>query len=92
MAVVLHSTRGLLSRAWLRLVAGDEAGAREDLHEAWEIAERGEMRLFMADVLLYRARLFRDSEALAGARRLIEACGYHRRHEALRDAEEAMGG
>ena len=84
--------RGLLSRAWLRFVEGDEAGARADLEEAWEIAERGPMRLFMADVLLYRARLFRDGEALAEARKLIEACGYHRRDGELRDAEEAMGG
>ncbi len=32
--------------------------AQEDLDEAWEIAERGPMRLFMADIHLYRARLF----------------------------------
>jgi len=30
--------------------------------------------------------------ALVEARRLIEACGYHRRDEELRDAEEAMRG
>lgn len=28
------------------------------MDEAWEIAERGPMRLFMADIHLYRARLF----------------------------------
>lgn len=28
------------------------------LDEAWEIAERGSMRLHMADIHLYRARLF----------------------------------
>ena len=83
--------RGLLSRALLRFVAGAEAGARADLDEAWEIAERGEMRLFMADVLLYRARLFRDREALAAARKLIEECGYHRRDEEVADTE-AVGG
>jgi hypothetical protein len=34
------------------------------LDEAWEIAERGPMKLFLADIHLYRARLFgiRNSE------------------------------
>ena len=31
---------------------------RSDLDEAWEIAERGPMRLFLADIHLHRARLF----------------------------------
>jgi hypothetical protein len=53
-----HLPRGLLTRAWLRLLEGETDGARADLDEAWEIAERGPMRLFMADVHLYRARLF----------------------------------
>jgi tetratricopeptide (TPR) repeat protein len=50
--------RGLLTRAWLRSLAGDADGARADLDEAWEIAERGPMRLHMTDTHLYRARLF----------------------------------
>jgi len=53
--------RGLLTRAWSRSLAGARAGpesAQSDLDEAWEIAERGPMRLFMADIHLYRARLF----------------------------------
>jgi tetratricopeptide (TPR) repeat protein len=52
---------GLLTRAWLRALSGVHIGpdsAQEDLDEAWEIAERGPMRLFMADIHLYRARLF----------------------------------
>jgi tetratricopeptide (TPR) repeat protein len=52
---------GLLTRAWLRFLIGTRTGpesAQEDLDEAWEIAERGPMRLFMADIHLYRARLF----------------------------------
>jgi hypothetical protein len=52
---------GLLSRSWLRFLNGARTGpesAKEDLDEAWEIAERGPMRLFMADIHLYRARLF----------------------------------
>jgi hypothetical protein len=80
---------GLLTRAWLRCLSGDEPGCRADLDEAWEIAERGPMPLFQADILLYRARLFRDRNALAAARRLIEKHGYHRRDEELADAEEA---
>jgi hypothetical protein len=69
---------GLLTRAWccfaeasahkLRGDAQEAARlysrAQEDLDAAWEIAERGPMRLFMADIHLYRARLFgsRNSE------------------------------
>ncbi len=52
---------GLLTRAWLRFLTGAVTGtesAQEDLDEAWEIAERGPMRLHMADIHLYRARLF----------------------------------
>jgi hypothetical protein len=94
--------RGLLSRAWLLHVAGIHTGpdsAQADLDEAWEIAERGPMRLHMADIHLYRARLFfRDAtypwespEAdLAAARKLIEECGYGRRKEELEDAEAAL--
>lgn len=90
--------RGLLSRAWLRFLQDDHAGARTDLDEAWEIAERGPMRLHMADIHLYRARLFHavrpypwDSPHadLAAARKLIEECGYWRRREELEDAEAA---
>jgi hypothetical protein len=32
--------------------------AQSDLDEAWEIASRGPMPLFMADIHLHRARLF----------------------------------
>ena len=83
---------GLLTRAWLRSLTGDAAAARADLDEAWEIAERGPMPLFQADVQLHRARLFRDKGALAEARRLIEVYGYGRRLEELADAEVASAG
>ena len=56
-----HLPRGLLTRAWLRFLMAARTGpesAQEDLDEAWEIAERGPMKLFMADIHLYRARLF----------------------------------
>ena len=81
---------GLLTRAWLRFAEGDPATARADLDEAQEIAERGPMPLFLADVALYRGRLFGDREALAEARRLIEKHGYGRRLEELADAEAAL--
>jgi tetratricopeptide (TPR) repeat protein len=84
--------RGLLTRAWLLCISGNETGARADLEEAWEIAERGPMPLFQADVLLTRARLFRDREDLAAARELIERHGYHRRDEELADAAVAAAG
>jgi tetratricopeptide (TPR) repeat protein len=82
-------TAGLLTRAWLRLVQGNADGARADLDEAQQIAERGAMKLHMADIHLHRARLFRDRAELAKARQLIEHCGYGRRREELEDALEA---
>lgn len=92
----------LLTRAWLRAITGPLTGpdsAQADLDEAWDIAERGPMRLHMADIHLYRARLFfrearypwQSPEAdLAAARELIERCGYGRRREELEDAEAAL--
>ena len=38
--------------------AGEALGAQADLDEAWDIAERGPMRLHLADIHLHRARLF----------------------------------
>ncbi|MBL8190719.1 MAG: AAA family ATPase, partial [Acidobacteria bacterium] len=52
---------GLLTRAWLRALTGALTGpdsAQEDLDEAWDIASRGSMKLHLADIHLYRARLF----------------------------------
>ena len=99
--------QGLLSRALLRSLTDARTSpesAQSDLDEAWEIAERGPMPLFLADIHLYRARLFGlhapgaigeqypwESPAadLAAARRLIEKHGYLRRMEELEDAEAA---
>ena len=97
---------GLLTRAWLRALTGPRTGpdsAQEVLDEAWEIAGRGPMRLFMADIHLYRARLFYREPAypkewgsaaddLAAAEKLINDCGYHRRDEELADAKAAILG
>jgi tetratricopeptide (TPR) repeat protein len=89
--------RALLTRAWLRAFQGDPIAAGADLDEARQIAERGPMRLHLADIHLYRARLFfRENldearEELQKARALIERCGYHRRDEELHDAETVIG-
>ncbi len=98
-----YLVRGLLTRAWLRHLLGARTGpdsAQADLDEAWDIAERGPMRLHLADIHLHRARLFHaatpypwDSPQadLAAARELIEHCGYGRHLEELADAEAALG-
>lgn len=65
------------------------------------IAERGPVRLHMADIHLYRARLFFREKTypwksmqddLAAAEKLINDCGYHRRDEELTDAKCAILG
>ena len=91
--------RGFLTRAWLLFLEGDAHGARADLDEAWDIAERGPMRLHLADIHLHRARLFfcekpypwKSPQAdLAAAEKLINDCGYHRRDQELADAKRAI--
>lgn len=102
-AATAHYVPGaLLTRAWFRFLTRVRTGdgsAQEDLDEAWEIAERGPMRLHMADIHLYRSRLFfREKEYpwespeadLKAARKLIEQCGYWRRKEELEDAERVI--
>jgi len=99
---------GLLARSWLRGLSGPRTGpdsAQADLDEAYEIAERGPMPLFQADIHLHRARLFAfnadgtrattypwqsAAHDLAEARRLIEKHGYGRRGPELEDAEAAI--
>jgi len=94
--------RGLLTRALFRAATGAFDGAREDLDEAYEIAERGPMKLHLADIHLHRARLFglmasrpaaypwtSPRDDLDAAKKLIEECGYGRRREELADAEAA---
>ena len=80
----------LLTRAWLRFAQNDQAGARADLDEAAELAERGSMRLHLADIALNRARFFSDRAALAEARQLIEECGYGRRQAELEELEAKL--
>jgi hypothetical protein len=88
----IYIMSSLLTSAWVQLILDDKPGCQADLDEAWEIAERGPMPLFQADIQLTRARLFRNRAALAEARRLIEKHVYHRRGGELADAEEAALG
>src|SRR6185503_2350011 len=63
-----HPPRALLIRAWQRSLNGALTGAesaQRDLDEAWEIAERGPMPLYLADIHLYRARLFGNVKSQA---------------------------
>jgi len=76
-------------------------GGEADLEEAREIAERGEMNLYMADYHLEAAKEIKSQkskcksaeESLNEAKRLIEKCGYHRRdgEVMLIEAELAIG-
>ena len=82
--------RALLTAALYHGTLGvDPEEARRLLAEAQQIAERGPMPLYLADVHLHRARLFRDRSALAEARALIDRHGYGRRRDELAAAEAA---
>ena len=86
----------------MKFLSGAHVGldsAQDDLDEAWEIAVRGPMKLFLADIHLYRARLFFREKVypwkspqndLAAAEKLINDCGYHRRDQELADAKRAI--
>jgi tetratricopeptide (TPR) repeat protein len=91
----------LLTAALAHHVAGDAESASRDLNEALQIAQRGPMPLYLADVHLHRARLFfreksypwtSPEDDLAAAEKLIRDCGYHRRDEELADAKRAILG
>jgi hypothetical protein len=65
--------RGLLARAAFRCAIGDWEGAEHDLDEAEGIAEPGEMRLYLCDCALERARLLlARREAFAPLNGLVE--------------------
>lgn len=49
---------GLLTSALYHHVRGESAASRRALDEAWQIAERGPMPLYLCDIHLHRARLF----------------------------------
>lgn len=71
---------GLLARAAFHRLAGNDKLAARDLSEAFDIAERGGMRLFLADAWLEsaRQRLHRPSPtdaALEAARNALDKAG-----------------
>jgi hypothetical protein len=90
--VVDHLARGHLTAALYHFVRGQHDLARANLAEAEQIAERGPMPLILADIALYRARMFRDKAELAKAGKLIRELGYGRRYDELADAEVALAG
>ena len=71
--------KALLTAALYHFVRDTLPSARTALDQAQEIANRGPMPLYLADIHLHRARLFRDRAELARARVLIEKHGYGRR-------------
>ena len=92
-----HIPRGLLALAGYYRCQRSWDKARGDLEEAREIAERGEMKLWIADYHLESARVYLD-EGKKGdakgqyeeAKQLVRDCGYHRRDEELKDIEGRM--
>jgi len=86
---VYHLPAAFRTRGWLHFMEMDYESSNADLNEAWQIAQRGPMKLDLADVHLHRARLFRDREELKKARVIIEECHYFRRTPELEDAEIA---
>ncbi|MBW8876372.1 MAG: TIR domain-containing protein [Acidobacteria bacterium] len=92
-----HLPRGLPARAAFRRLRGDLAGAKADLDEALEIAERGSMRLFVCDAHLEWARLCLqkgDAEAarrhVEAARKIVDETGYGRREREVKYLEGSL--
>jgi hypothetical protein len=99
-----HVVPGLLARAAYHRDAGNDMLASKDLTEAFEIAERGGMRLFLADCWLESARqqlarpqpiaaaLTAAANAIDRAAAIVAETGYHRRDPdlALARAELAL--
>jgi len=93
-----HVPRSLLARAELHRFKKDWTAAWRDLEEAREIAERGEMRLHLADYHLEAARLSlaegkkdQAREHFATAKQMVEEMGYGRRKPELADLENQLG-
>jgi hypothetical protein len=91
--------RGLLARGASRRLRGDPSGAKADLDEALEIAERGSMRLIICDAHLEWARLClqqRNTDAARGhvakARKIVNETGYGRREREVAWLERKLSG
>ena len=90
--IVSWIAEALLTRAWVAMVHGDPRRTLADLDEVQDLAERAPMPLLLADMHLYRARLFfREYRAAAvadmnAAHALIAKHGYWLRREEFEDA------
>ena len=83
--------KGLLARAACFRIQGQFSQAWDDLNEAKEIAEAGDMKLHLVDYHLEASRVLRDQGSggrgqrkeallhLEKAKKMIEETGYHRR-------------
>jgi tetratricopeptide (TPR) repeat protein len=94
-----HLPRGLLARAAFRRLRGGPAGAKADLEEILEIAERDSMRLHECDAHLEWARLCLqqgDTAAarthVATARKIVNETGYGRREREVGWLERKLAG
>ena len=95
-----HLPRGLFARAACYRAQNEFALALADLEEALEIAERGEMKLFLADYHLEASRLEikeqkanskrQAEEHLAIAKEMIEQMGYGRRKPEVEELERQI--
>ncbi|GAK61110.1 SEFIR domain protein [Candidatus Vecturithrix granuli] len=92
-----HLPQGLLARATLHRLQHKFVKAREDLEEVQEIAERGSMRLYIADYHLEACRLclaerkLDDAQQhLSTAKTMIDEMGYHRRDKEVEELTEAL--
>ncbi len=90
---------GLLNRAILHQVKKEFAMAWADLEEVREIAERGGMKIHLANCRLEAARLhlareqYRDArENLRKVETMVEEMGYHRRDGEIKELKEKLNG
>ncbi len=94
---IMYIPRGLLARAELYRAKKDFPKAQKDLNDAFTVAERGGMRLFLADHALESAKLSlaqgKKEEAgkeLARAKELVEEMGYGRLAGEVQKMEEQL--
>ena len=90
---------GLLARASLRRIRKDFDKAQLDVDEAFTIADRGGMGLYLPDCHLEYARLYlamgNKDEArknLTTAKDMITRIGYHRRDKEVKELDEQLSG
>ena len=103
-----HLPRGLLARTEIYRVTGNLDNAQKDLDEAFAIASRGGMGLYLADCHLEYARLALAESNLAKvpnlrkvdearehleiAKKMIQEMGYHRRDKEVEELEMSLRG